>query len=77
MKSQKVMFQKSQKLLASLCNFCNFIAFSPFRQKQSLNFSDVLHKENYSLSVSKYVLILMQWILVSVAVQEVIELRIF
>ena len=28
--------------------------FSPLWQKQPFNFSDVLHKENYSSSVSKY-----------------------
>ena len=34
--------------------FCDFISFSPYWQKESFNFTDVCHKENYSLSVSKY-----------------------
>ena len=33
--------------------FCNFTAFSPFQDKQTCDFSDVLDKEYYSLSVSK------------------------
>ena len=34
--------------------FCDFIVFFFFWQNQPFNLSDVLHKENYSLYVSKY-----------------------
>ena len=63
----------------SVSSFCDFwkITFLQFHRilhlfgtNNPLNFSDMLHKENYSLSVHLKWLILIEWILVSVALKK-------
>ena len=64
----------------SKSSFCDFwkLTFAisphifPFLQEQPFDFSDVLHKEYYSLSVSKLLILMLQWILVRVALKKII-----